>query len=140
MKRNTNLFLAIADTIEKNPELHAQEVWAEHRNDCGTAACIAGHAVMKAKPHWLNTTVPEWVTDSYEDVEAWGLAINDEVVRAEGIYPGWEAMGEHVLGLHHFEARVLFDGNASPRDQYDNWPTALRAIANGAEIDEVIER
>ena len=140
VKRNTNLFLAIADTIERHPELHAQEVWAEHRNDCGTAACIAGHAILKAKPHWLNTSVPDWVTDSYEDVQQWGLSINNDAVRAEGLYPGWEAMGAHVLGLHAFEADVLFDGSASPRDHIDGWPEALRRIAAGAEIDEVIER
>lgn len=140
MNRNTNLFLAIADTIERQPELHAQEVWAEHRNDCGTAACIAGHAVIKAKPHWLIFDTPEWVEASPEPVDEWGLAINDEVVRAEGVYPGWEQMGAHVLGLHDFEVRVLFDGNASPRDHIDGWPDALRRIANGAEIDDVIQR
>lgn len=137
MNRNTNLFLAIADTIERHPEMHVQEVWAEHRNDCGTAACIAGHAVMTAKPHWLDQTMPEWAQDTDK---SWGLRLEDEVIRAEGVYPNWENVGANVLGLHDFEARILFDGSASPRDQYEDWPTALRAIANGAEIDEVIQR
>lgn len=138
MKRNTNLFLAIANHIEKHPEKHDQSIWAATGDDvkgCATAACIAGWAVLLAKPEWIKPK-PEYAADDWYEFD-----LDEERVRTEVPhigFPGWLEVGTHLLGITEYEANILFDGHAEPEE--GTWPEALRALAADHTVEDVIGR
>jgi hypothetical protein len=43
---NAALAYRVLDHIDAHPEQHDQNVWVEEGRDCGTAACLAGWAVL----------------------------------------------------------------------------------------------
>jgi hypothetical protein len=54
-KPNAELAYRVLDHIDANPEQWDQQVWIERRDDCGTAACLAGWTVLLAgdKPDFV---------------------------------------------------------------------------------------
>lgn len=109
MERNTELFFAVAEQIEKDPDGYYQQKW------CGTRKCVAGWAVCLADGVQY---------DSVSDLEA---AHND----------GWVlAIAAELLGLEFTDADALFDLYWKPHDGL-SVPDALRKIGKGASIEDV---
>jgi len=114
MKRNEELFRAVADQIEQHPESYNQRSIV---GNCGTTACIAGWALAIA--HFDSRL------DEVFDYHC--ATLNEAVV---------------VLGLTHKEAwgvdweGGLFGLGWRPHDGL-SVPDALRKIGEGAAIEDV---
>lgn len=100
---NLPLLRKVLEHIDAHPEEWRQGSWASGAV-CGTAYCVAGHAlvmdgthVLTYDPHWgLKVDGLDYVTDSDGDeIEA----------------PGY--FGREVLGLTHGEGLALFAGGNS---------------------------
>jgi hypothetical protein len=139
--RNAEALRRIADRIEQTPEIYKQESWFLYPEDddwvsiwekaeadevdilfpdCGTHACIAGHAIIDA---------------GYGYVADGGYYTNRE--QTEEFY-GEAPLAAFLLGLTTQEARLLFLRSMRPREGMTA-PEMLRALADGARVSEVIE-
>jgi len=119
--RNTKLFNRIAEYIEVFPEAHNQGAWgtARDKTPCGTAFCIAGHAVHET--NWNPEMKYGW----------------EEVLRPSMVNP-WavEEAAALELGITRVEWSVLFSGGWKPKSGM-TVPEALRALGNGERVDSV---
>lgn len=118
--RNKDLFNQIASTIEQDPDSYCQSVWGEEIDlGCGTAHCIAGHAV--AIKGYLPFRHEYWgqvwaVQEPGKPISTFDLAMQ-------------------LLGLTRDEADTLFDQDWTPGQEHDcSVPKALRAFGDGAPI------
>ena len=124
--RNAELFNAIADELELFPESYDQDVWGtrleEHADEtlCGTAFCIAGHGVHRTG----------WDTPVHD----WFMVKHPNHPDAGNINTSKQAAYE--LGLNGHESSELFDSDWLPEHGY-TVSDALRALANGADIEDV---
>lgn len=155
--RNATLLREIADKIETHPERHHQESWAtgvfnidsqlaygeggpsdwfvtadgddiqasDTPSLCGTAHCIAGWAMRLAG--W--TVV--WRTED----DGWYLDWIDTNGNVNHT-PNHANIGARLLGLDVVDAAQLFSTSWGPPAGM-TVPDALRAIADGADIDDV---
>lgn len=127
--RNAELFKLIADELELFPESYNQEAWGSEIEDqdeaaqtlCGTAFCIAGHGVHRTG--WTSHSPTDWYMVHHPDN-------TDTIGRSTSMQAAYE------LGLTQREAAILFSSEWLPEYGY-TVSDALRALANGAEIDEV---
>ena len=99
---------AVADRIEQYPDKYDQEHF------CGTAYCIAGHAVLE--DGWK---MQGYSTDVTKDEEI-------EYV---------ESVAQDFLDLDYDETDILFDEDWKPLDGY-TVPEQLRRYADG--LDEIL--
>lgn len=92
--------------IEAHPEQWNQEMWA---NECGTAFCFAGHAVLQAGCHILaSRETVEWSTIPSEIATA--------AFPLRGSAPSIRAVAMRLLGLDDGQALTLFCGDNSLDD------------------------
>lgn len=131
--RNKRLIYAIARRIEKQPKRYKQAVWGEAPNmihPCGTAHCIAGHA--------LSICGCKFTYNSRGEIERLlrpsGREVYNSNVTGRGTHLGQYAADR--LGLTYAERKVLFDGSWIPRDGL-SVPDALRRFADGAHLRDV---
>lgn len=114
MERDEALLRKVGDTIAAEPERYDQKVWWLPHSECGSVACLAGHAVELA-----------------------GLPVSTLTEKAI------DETAEEVLGLTGYEAGRLFWGGWLPRRSYlgqqlgESIRDALYRLADGASIDEV---
>lgn len=101
--------------ITAHPEEHQQGVWGERFLDtaCGTAFCLAGHAVQFAG-HEI-----EWDGDAVADCVVGGAAI--------------EFVAQRELGLEARQADVLFNAFNT---QQDLWRLASEYTHGAIEVPE----
>lgn len=119
MERNAEMFRQVADLIEMMPEKHDQRTW------CGTSQCVAGWSIFLSGRYRF----------TYYETGSVSSVIDLETDALVSIDYGNE--GEEILGLEPEESAILFAGEAAPVEGL-TWPEALRRIANGAEVSEVI--
>ena len=115
MTRNTELFDRIAAQIEAHPELYDQGTFGE-RTECGTAHCIAGHAVVLSGGHRPR-----------------GRQLWNHVRIKRGPVMDIEECAAKLLGLGFFESLRLFRGSWIPPEG-ESVPDALRRIGRGGAI------
>lgn len=116
MTRNKELFLKIADAIEKHPESYDQSWWG-----CGTKMCVAGHACAQAGyiiP--LVATNEQW-EDVYDPKNRCDVSADDAAMEA--------------LGLTDDECQILFATDWLIGAKPSEVAAELRAIAEGKEIE-----
>ena len=99
MTANTQLLRKVLEHVTDHPEEWNQGVWAV-RNDCGTAACIAGHTVLMAG-HQV-----EWMEMS---------SATEKAVDVSG-GPTIRQVAAHELGLTRYQEVALFDGGNTLAD------------------------
>lgn len=77
--------------------------------NCGTACCVAGHAVTIAGAVWLDDET--LLADDGDD--RWSLQEHTWVEETEDYVKGVDVStrAERILGLTHDEARALFEGS-----------------------------
>lgn len=80
---------AIIAYIEAHPQEWDQSVWA--RKDCGTAYCVAGHAVIRA-----GATI------------VWGTGTQASFCDLNGRQGPIDVIAQELLGLSDFDAEALF--------------------------------
>lgn len=87
---NVELLRRVLEHITAHPEEHDQRVWARH-TDCGTAMCLAGHAVTitghaidYGKHSWSGLVYLTRAGESIEDVAARELGLSDD--QAENLF------------------------------------------------------
>lgn len=109
---NTPLLTKVLNHITDHPEEHNQSCWAERGLDtpCGTAFCVAGHAVQFAG-HQI-----DWESDEYADTVVGGGTI--------------ERVAAQELGLSGQQANYLFHGGGRQRDLW-----RLASKITGGEIE-----
>lgn len=94
----------------------AQSMWRQASyampTDCGTAACIAGRVALDAG----FTSAPE--LRMWEDAGAfcYWRHDTDPPVSLQGNRTPWSTVGQELLGLTTYEARVLFAGGNNIKD------------------------
>lgn len=123
--RNKELFFAIADRIEFDSSSYRQHIWgypasldADRAPECGTVACIAGHA--------LNLSGWECISlNHYRN----GSIVCD----VDGI----QRRAAKALGITQSESYVLFDSEWLPIDSDVSVPDALRLIGKGENVSEI---
>lgn len=129
--RNTALFYRIAKMQETFPESHNQKNWGQAKPEapCGTAFCIAGHAVHETG--WNAAAEGDLYSPS------WMRSPWREVVRPKGteVFNILDA-AKLELGLTLPEQYVLFSEHWEPKEGY-TVASALRAIGDGAQIQDV---
>jgi hypothetical protein len=129
--RNTALFYRIAKMQETFPESHNQKNWGQAKPEapCGTAFCIAGHAVHETG----------WNAAAEGDISSqnWRLSPWREVIRPKGT-KAFDILdaAKLELGLTQPEQHVLFSEGWEPKVGY-TVASALRAIGDGARIQDV---
>lgn len=143
---NVDLLLRVADIIEKRPERYDQAGFIQKKSEdsgdpytaCGTSHCVAGWAIMLARPDALIITKSTYSKDGFY------VDFDDELLEdicgprgcdwGEGVE--WQA-GAKLLGLTRTQADVLFNGRAGPKDKNMGVPEALRLIAQGKRVASV---
>lgn len=93
---------------------------------CGTAFCISGWALH------LSGWGVNWNIEPGESI--WWPEWTDP--SGERHYPDFSAEGARALGLYRNEAAELFAASWQPREGL-SVPDALRALADGASVEEV---
>jgi hypothetical protein len=116
MERNKELFYAIADKIESEPECWDQADWG---NECGTKHCIAGWACH------LSGYAP--AVNKYGD-NWWGNVVKD------GLTIDIEDAACKELGLEPHEGDALFDEDWARTVPKAAIPVILRLYGDGEEI------
>jgi hypothetical protein len=118
--------------IEADPRRHAQDTYGRRpHHSCGTAACIAGWAVIlheRTEPIWVGTQTQslDFVRLPYDLEQAiWG-----KPSRYNGGWPVGIAAAS-LLGLDDETAERLFDGNQPEATAL----SYLRQIIAGARAD-----
>lgn len=95
---NIPLLRKVLDHVTAHPEEHNQSMWGV-RTSCGTAYCIAGHALVMSG-----------VQLGWEDTaDGYGYATVDVTKDGEQIHDA----ARRVLGLDDVQAYLLFDPNNS---------------------------
>lgn len=121
--RNTQLFYRVAAFLELFPESYNQSTWGEEYDHeltpCGTAFCIAGHAVHETG--WNATVDYDWTL-----VQRPGLD--------KTLYSSRAALVE--LGLTDIEADLLFSSSWRPSEEF-TVPEALRMLGDGECLSEI---
>lgn len=125
--RNRELFYQIADLIEKHPEQYDQQTWGSE-TECGTAHCIAGHACLLSG---LKPLIR--INDSADYSRFFPAGANQAEKPFE--WQNVDHLAKKLLGLEREEAWILFDTMWVPPEG-QTVPQALRAIGDGAEIEE----
>lgn len=132
---NAVVAASILEFFEKNPKLHEQDIWLDDSDSidddlsegdttntiqdflksegCGTTRCVAGQAVIEARPDLL-------------EVRSAGDMIFVELLR--NLH--WEVEGMKILGLERRDAHELFFNTSS-----DEAIEALTCIVNGEPFD-----
>lgn len=129
-ERNTDLFFAIAEQIERQPASYYQGTWGR-RSACGTTACIAGWAVQLAAEVQPNCGYePRWVKSTD------GGGRDDLVVLRRGTRPGpWAVTvseaARDLLDITYEEACHLFAGDWDASLDREEIPQYLRDIGKG---------
>ena len=129
MKRNSELLHKVADLIDEHPERYNQHVWAgvpQGENlilefgsgrgrdmipDCGTVACIAGHAAL---------------------LDGWGWD-DGRWVKLDARWVTPEIPARRALGLTKSEALILFGSDWKPHPEL-SVADALRALADNPDL------
>ena len=126
LERNADLFFAIADRVEFDPDSYNQHTWGRPSSwtDCGTICCIAGHALSLSgyEVSMKNSYTPRFTKRGQKR----GIASGDAIARRAA----------NLLGLSSTEARLLFDGGWEPKSKY-TVAEALRRIGKGESIERV---
>lgn len=119
-KEGAKLLRQVAEVIRKEPDAHDQETWGwlDDDYDCGTVACIAGHAVVQA---------------GYKLENNYGQCLNPQLGSIRRI----EDVAQELLGLDDAETDILFEQTTQPLDDM-SWPEALIEIAAGSAIVDVV--
>ena len=99
MTANIQLLRKVLEHVTDHPEEWNQGVWAV-RNDCGTAACIAGHTVL------MTGHQVEWVSMSGATEKAIAVSQGPTINR----------VAAHELGLTGYQADVLFNASNTLAD------------------------
>lgn len=128
--RNTALFERIAKILETFPEIYNQKNWGQAKPEapCGTAFCIAGHAVHETgwNPAFSgDITSPYWMNSPWREVARPKVQSAIEIMSAARL----------ELGLTEAEQKILFASDWRPIS--GSASDALRAIGNGAQIQTV---
>lgn len=104
---NTAELVAVYQHIKAHPEQWNQQLWG-CRNECGTAFCFAGHAVVRAGAELA------WEVDFVTDDGTFERAdFLREPIR--GIYT-IAGYASHVLGLNGPQSNDLFAGDNTLED------------------------
>lgn len=117
---NKALLRRIADVIELDPEGYDQTTWSRPNPEsvCGTSHCIAGHAVRESG-----------------NLDPDGCPRTIELDDGGQIW-SWSMVAQHVLGLTDNESYMLFEANWSEGLTAKETAEVLRAIADGAPIED----
>lgn len=93
---------AVLEQITLFPETHDQADWEIYNNECGTTRCIAGWAVMLAKPgHQSAEEALHYVVqENMDDAEIFDISFNGG--------GDFFSIGKRLLGLYEFEADKMF--------------------------------
>lgn len=144
MEINSTRIREIADIIEAYPELHDQDRWLSttdpdrtvtttngRRVHCGTSQCIAGWAVV------LDYDEHNRLYDGARSIAEVSDQLLDgsEKITFKGDRRGMIDIGAELLGLEASDAYQLFMTTDNDR----NWPVVLRRIADGEDVDQVLE-
>lgn len=114
--RNVGLFDRIAALIEDDPGTYDQDEWA---TDCGSAFCIAGHAVIESR-------LLVWSRGR----RGFFLPSGVEVSLPADV----PVLARVALGLNLEESSALFSAYWKPKIG-ESVPAALRRIGRGGEIE-----
>lgn len=110
---NRELFYKVADVIERHPDRYDQAIWGH-----GSLRDIAGHAAALAGA--VSTDDCDWTV----------------VRRPDGRMEYVDEYAQEVLGIDEDDAERLFGTFWAPPEDMDV-PEALRAIGDGASVEEV---
>lgn len=110
IERNVDLFRRVADRIERDPESYDQRTWVRI-GECGTVACIGGHALLEAGGAADRTSSRGWAE--------------------------CHALVRTLLGLTDRES-ILFHAKWRPAPGM-TVPVALRRLADGWPLAAVTE-
>lgn len=119
------LLYEVAEMVEAYPESYNQMVWVQD-------------AAEESDVSWDQVALVELVQNpscgTTACIAGWVVAIATAQGARLGLDPGRQAAS--ILGLADDDARLLFDAAWKPRSDL-TVPDALRAIADGATVDEV---
>lgn len=118
MPINKELLQKVRDHILEEPRRYNQETYFTEETDapCGTAACIAGWAVL------LGQGEPSRAPCPCDDSDCMGL-------------PMWRRDAVGLLGLNQMEASVLFNASAY------HWPEPFRTrFQMASAVEDAVER
>lgn len=104
----------VYEQITNHPETHDQTEWIYTEAECGTAACVAGWAIMLSpltNYHVTSDGIPEFDT--------------------LGGYGTYSTTAAYVLGLDPLESERLFRASLKPEAAVE----AVKYLANGKKID-----
>lgn len=156
---NTELFMKVAEQIEKEPDSYDQYVWVDPTDEmCGTKACIAGHALLLSgeatlvcgsycgKPYVTIAMKQTLEEAGYEETVPWKMGntifelpfVHTDLTldhSVDGENPFIEEAAR-ILGLGYDEAAILFSSYWMPAAGL-TVSEALVKIANGAKVDSV---
>jgi hypothetical protein len=109
-ERSADLFRRVADRIERDPDSYDQATWVRI-GECGTVACIGGHALLEAGEAADRTSTGGWAE--------------------------CHALAQTLLGLTDRES-ILFHARWRPAPGM-TVPDALRRLADGWPLAVVTE-
>lgn len=162
--RNRPLLYAIAARIETEPESYDQSKWVETmRADglpvtasflqeppevfehCQTKACIYGHALLLGAPEFIELHPSRFNRPTYLTIDRAAVELARQQMEnayhdadCDGANTDYVVHGAQLLGLTIDECYGLFSEHWEPRAGL-TVPQALRAIADGATVEDVSE-
>ena len=114
---------AVADIIDSDPERFNMAFW-EHRSDCGTTACIAGHAALLHNDGWIQSRYGSTTSlcppnDEWEIRQGRRLGLTEEAAKEmfRSLSDLWLCHNEH--GMNWRYSRMLRQVEKELEDRED---------------------
>jgi len=150
MLQGAELLAATMSHIEANPERHNQSDWMRVGMSCGTAACLAGWAVLLSGVP-IDPDSAE-LASSFSRNQRWAVRIDDgkpvlverslmnweeeNRLEADGVLMGIGSYATDLLGLSGYNASVLFCSSNTREELRGMVDTLLEDPGVGLELPE----